>query len=124
MTQPEKAIENQILDWLNTVPLCFAWKHHANGARKKTFRNATKYCPSGIPDIVGLYKGVFFAIEVKSKTGKVSEVQLKMIEKILGCRGVAFIADSLEKAQSCFYFHFNVENRTDCIVGERPIFED
>lgn len=125
MTQPEKVIENEILDWLNSIEFCFAWKYHVGGKRGQIRTRGNKYTPNGMPDIMGLYKGVFFAIEVKQGKGKPNEEQLAKIEKILGCRGVAFWCNSLEKAQACFYFHFNVEDRTEYrIIGERPIFED
>jgi Holliday junction resolvase len=49
------------------------------------------YGRSGVPDIVGCYKGQFFAIECKAGTGKPTALQLKNIAQIIKAGGVATI---------------------------------
>ena len=61
---------------------------------------------SGIPDIICCSKGRYVAIEAKSATGKVSELQKYELEKIANAGGVALVingenmnelTDALEK---------------------------
>jgi Holliday junction resolvase len=56
------------------------------------------YGRSGVPDIVGCYKGVFFAIECKAGAGKPTALQLKNIAQIIKAGGKAAIIneDNLE----------------------------
>jgi len=49
------------------------------------------YGGSGVPDIVGGYKGQFFAIECKAGAGKPTALQLKNIAQIIKAGGVATI---------------------------------
>lgn len=52
------------------------------------------YGRSGVPDIVGCYKGRFFSIECKapSRANNVSELQKLEMEKIRVSGGMAFVA--------------------------------
>ena len=130
MSQPEKMLENAILDWLNSIPKCFAWKHHVGGKRGQIRTKGNRYSPNGIPDIIGLYKGRFFAIEVKHGKGKPSAEQEQQIAKILGCEGVAFWTNDLDDCKKIFNLHFNVDRNVfdgnpfeeDRIKGEKVLF--
>lgn len=53
--------------------------------------SATK---AGVPDILGCYEGVFFAIEVKTSTTKsnVSKLQQYNLDKIVSCGGQSIVA--------------------------------
>jgi len=53
------------------------------------------YGVSGIPDIVGCYKGRFFAIEVKREGGKIRPWQTRTREIIKLAGGIAIIADNV-----------------------------
>lgn len=50
------------------------------------------------PDMVGMTLGVFTALEVKTKTGRVSEKQKKFIDSINRLGGRAGVARSVEDA--------------------------
>ena len=50
----------------------------------------------GCPDILGIYKGKFLGIEVKTKSGKLSERQALFIEQINLEGGIAFVARSVD----------------------------
>lgn len=54
----------------------------------------------GIPDIIGIWKGQFLGIEVKTKSGKVSDVQAQKIEEIKKSGGLAFVARDLDDVVS------------------------
>lgn len=66
----EKQIENLILDYLDRLPNAKFWKINTTGTwdnKKKVFRQKkTSHRTKGIPDIVGLLDGKFFAFEVKT----------------------------------------------------------
>jgi RecB family endonuclease NucS len=52
----------------------------------------------GIPDLIGCYKGRFFAIEVKrEKGGVVSEHQERQIEAIRRAGGIAIVARNAQE---------------------------
>jgi Holliday junction resolvase len=56
------------------------------------------YGASGVPDIVGCYKGKFFAIECKAGKGKTTALQDKNIAQIIAQNGLAIVVneDNLE----------------------------
>ena len=51
------------------------------------------YGVSGVPDIVGCYRGYFFAIECKAGKGKPTELQLKNIAAIVENGGRAWVVN-------------------------------
>lgn len=51
---------------------------------------------SGIPDIIGCYDGRFYAIEVKTPTGKLSKIQIYEMEQIFKAKGLYCHAMSAE----------------------------
>jgi Holliday junction resolvase len=51
------------------------------------------YGASGVPDIVGCYKGRFFGIECKAKGNKPTELQRINLNKIEGVGGIALVID-------------------------------
>jgi len=52
--------------------------------------------PKGVSDIIGIYKGRFLAIEVKTPKGKVTEAQRAFIDRVNKEGGIAFVARSVE----------------------------
>lgn len=50
------------------------------------------YGRSGVPDIVGCYKGKFFAIECKAGKNKLTDLQKREIDNIYRVNGCAFVA--------------------------------
>ena len=51
------------------------------------------YGGSGVPDIVGCYKGRFFGIECKAGDNKPTALQYKNLRAIQDCGGIALIVD-------------------------------
>ena len=49
------------------------------------------YGASGVPDIIGCYKGRFFAIECKAGKGKTTALQEKNIAQIIAQGGLAMV---------------------------------
>jgi Holliday junction resolvase len=51
------------------------------------------YGASGVPDIVGCYKGNFFAVECKAGKGKTTALQEKNIAQIIAQGGAAIVVN-------------------------------
>ena len=49
------------------------------------------YGRSGVPDIIGCYRGYFFGIECKAGSNKPTPLQEKNIQEIRDAGGVAFV---------------------------------
>lgn len=96
----EKQIQNLILSWLSAQPNCMTWQNDSVGiwdAKKGIYRLPHgPFRKKGVADILGLYRGYFLAIEVKTKTGKVSLEQNEFIAQVVKHGGIAFVARSLE----------------------------
>jgi penicillin-binding protein-related factor A (putative recombinase) len=62
------------------------------------WRKQTGYNMTGMSDILGVYKGRFLAIEVKTpeRIKNVSEKQQEFLNKVRKNGGIAMVADSLE----------------------------
>jgi Holliday junction resolvase len=48
---------------------------------------------SGVPDIVGCYKGLFFGIECKANGNKPTKLQEINLDQIAKCGGLALVID-------------------------------
>lgn len=72
----EKADIKKFLDMLN----CWHFSPYMKGMGK-----------NGVPDIVGCYKGRFFAIEVKREGGRPTPIQMRRIGEIKDASGYAFV---------------------------------
>jgi hypothetical protein len=87
---PEAIVKAQIKMYLRTLPHCFFFMPAAHG-----------YGVNGIPDIVGCYQGVFFAIEVKApgKLKNVTALQRMQINEINQAQGWAIAADTMQHVE-------------------------
>lgn len=57
------------------------------------------YGRAGIPDFIGCYKGLFFAIEAKAPMGRMTEHQKREMDAIWKADGYAVIARSGDDAR-------------------------
>ena len=76
----EKIFENQIKNFLKSLPNTYYFKYWAG-----------PYSKSGIPDIIACVNGRFVAIEVKAENGHPSELQKRNIRLIQESNGYACI---------------------------------
>lgn len=96
--QPEKLIENQILVYLKSRKV-FAWKIKSVGTydeRLGRFRKSSPLYRLGVSDILGIYRGIPIAIEVKSAKGQLSDVQRGFITEFVENGGRACVARSVD----------------------------
>lgn len=80
----EAAITKSIRDLLNRLQI-FNWKNWGGPMGTK-----------GVPDILGIYKGRFLGIEVKTEKGKVRPEQEEFLENIRRHGGIGFVARNLD----------------------------
>ncbi len=106
---PEKRIVNAIMGWLLFQRDCFAWINDSVGiydAAKGIFRrNTSRYKIKGVSDILGIWKGKFLAIEVKTKTGRISPEQAAFLQRVINHGGIAFVARSVEDVERHLKFN-------------------
>jgi hypothetical protein len=76
----ERNLQKKILLALAKVPNLFCYKAQATSRR-------------GIPDIVGCVNGVFFALELKRKGGKVAPIQRYTLDEITKAGGIGLVVD-------------------------------
>ena len=74
------------------------------------------YGRSGVPDIVGCYKGIFFGIECKAGDKQPTALQLRELDRIQMHEGYIAIINEKNLLQ--------VEVMLDCIEAERNTTED
>lgn len=84
----EKVFENNIKKYLDTLPKCWYFKVHGGPYQK-----------SGIPDIVGVYRGRFFGIEVKKPGEKATPLQAFIISQMIKAGGLAGVVVTVEDAE-------------------------
>ncbi len=84
----ENKIIRAIMQYLKTVPQCFAWKVHGG-----------MYGTAGIPDIIACIDGHFYGFEVKTESGKPTKLQEATIRKICTAGGTAVVVRSVAEVQ-------------------------
>lgn len=123
MSTPEKLLEHRILDWLNSLKKCFAFKVNNMGVfdnKKKVWRkNNSKHIHKGTPDIIGEINGKFFTIEVKAGYNKPSPHQIKFLERIKETGGVSFWTNDFEKCKTTFLNYF-----PEAKLKVEPLFDE
>ena len=97
---PENQIKLAICDWLSAHKI-FVFQHDSVGIFdpvKKRYRiSRTKYRLKGVADILGLLPtGKFIAIEVKTKSGRLTPEQEVFLDRVSENGGIAFVARSVD----------------------------
>lgn len=91
MGAEENKIQKEILGYLNANGI-FCWRNNSNAQRGRSNGYMT-----GQGDIIGITPdGFFLSIEIKTRTGKVSQAQKDFIAEINERGGVAFVARSVD----------------------------
>jgi hypothetical protein len=86
-SRSESAIQSDILSYLRHLPQCWAVKYPATFMR-------------GVPDIIGVFHGTFFALEVKRSGERPTPIQDAVMEQIRTAGGIAEVVTNCEEAQS------------------------
>ena len=95
MKDEEKNLQEAILDYLGVDKRGYFWRNNTGIA---TFgERKVAYGKKGSADIIGMYKGQFIGIEVKSKRGKQSEDQKTFQYWVTVAGGVYYLANDIDK---------------------------
>lgn len=81
MTTPEKKVKQRLTKELKRIGAY--WFYPATGG----------YGRSGVPDIVGCYRGVFFGFECKAGKNKATALQLQNINQINDAGGFSIVVN-------------------------------
>lgn len=96
---PEGLIKRQICEFLLLQTDCFFWLNESVGiydpVRKIYRKKNSRFSRKGVADILGIWKGMPLAIEVKSAKGVLSSDQKIFLEEFKEHGGIAFVAKSL-----------------------------
>lgn len=101
LKQPEKLIEDAVLDWLHMAG-CFCFKVKSTGTydeKIKKFRSPGKRYMRGVSDILGIFKGFPVAFEIKTETGRLTIHQKLFQENWVKAGGKAYVVRSVEEAR-------------------------
>lgn len=86
MTQPEARLQRKIQDELRKRG-AFVHKNHGS-----------EMMMSGLPDLIGCYRGYYFAFEVKMPGNKPSAIQRRRLQQIIDAGGVACVVHDVQEA--------------------------
>jgi Holliday junction resolvase len=93
----ESDLKRSIMAYLNALPFCYARVIQVSGVRGRT--SPTK----GVFDIVGVWRGLAFAIEVKVKGNGLEDSQKDfLVGWAARGGGIALVAYSLDQVIHCF----------------------
>jgi Holliday junction resolvase len=99
MTTPEKKVKLKVVAVLKELGAYYFYP--VSGG----------YGASGVPDIVGCYKGNFFAVECKAGKGKTTALQEKNLNSIMTAGGTALVVneDNIEDVHNMLISMDSVE---------------
>jgi len=102
MSTPEGLVVNACLEYLRVIRI-YAWRNNTGAVSIQSPRGRDRFIRYGKPgssDILGIMAdGRFLAIECKTKTGKLTEMQRDFLEDVRYRGGVAFVARSVEDVE-------------------------
>ena len=108
MSQPESRLSGSIQSALKNKG---AWCYKVWG---------NSLTPSGIPDIIGVYRGQFIAVETKiPATGRLEPMQRYRISRIRARGGMVVVARSCADALQMLYHLDSGIHREDCLIENR-----
>lgn len=111
MKQSESEIQKSILEWLGYQKRVFCWRQNSGmrigeyqnkktgDTKRHVFKTASV---SGVSDILGVWDGHPFAIEVKVPGKNPTAAQDEFLRNFAAAGGISIVARSLEQAVESF----------------------
>ena len=93
--QKESEIQKSILDFLEWQKEIYFFRAGSGLVKLENGRHFKSGKP-GVPDIIVVYEGRFIGLEVKTETGRQSEVQKEAEEQITDAGGEYYIVRSID----------------------------
>lgn len=103
--RPEQTIQRAVFQHLRQrgEPGVFAF-HCPNGGYRKP-REAAIFkglgVVAGVPDVIAIYQGNVYALELKAEGGRTTSKQIAAVENIRNAGGFACVAEGLDRAIRC-----------------------
>ena len=88
MTTPSRTPEKAILRYLKSLPNSFAWKSQAG-----------PYQRAGLPDVMAVIGGRFYAFEVKRPGGRLTALQASTLAEMQKAGTIVAVVTSVEEAK-------------------------
>ncbi len=103
--KPEQAIQRAVFQHLKVraAPGVFAF-HVPNGGYRKPIEAAIMKglgVTAGVPDVMVIFKGDVYALELKAEDGRPTEKQLEAVSNIRNAGGFACVVYGLDRALRC-----------------------
>ena len=104
-SRPEAAIQRAVFQHLRAraAPGVFAF-HPANGGYRKPVEAAIMKglgVVPGVPDVIAIYEGRCYALELKAEGGRPTEKQLATIAAMQAAGAFTAITEGLDRALAC-----------------------
>lgn len=104
----EKEIQKEICQWLESHNFFF-WRCNnipvfgLSNDKKKRFRALPKYTPKGLPDIIVIVCGVFYALEVKRPHLPLRKEQEEFKKRVIDNGGFYHVVTSVADVRQVFF---------------------
>lgn len=90
----ESKFQTQVLDYLKAKQ---AWSFTSHGG--------SQFQVAGLPDVIGVYKGVFLGLELKTGNYKATELQKQKLNNIQDAGGVGIVLrDTLDELEEILLY--------------------
>ena len=100
MASTEKATQKAIMEYLSLKRI---FHYRQNSGAMKTKTGFYRFCSiNGIPDIVAIKNGIYYAIEVKDIKGKLQDSQKEFQRLLEQAGGVYIVARSIDDVIELF----------------------
>lgn len=104
LKETEGGIQNSICEYLEMQRRCFFRVNNIPAFNRTegggfTMRRLPKFTPRGLPDIIVVAGGLFYALEVKTKIGRQSTEQKEFEALVKRHGGKYFVVRSIEDVQ-------------------------
>lgn len=103
--RPEQAMQRAVFQHLKmrAAPMVFAF-HVPNGGYRKPKEAAIMKglgVVAGVPDVMVIYRGSIYALELKAEGRRPTAKQLEAVDNIRNAGGFAVVAEGLDRALKC-----------------------
>ena len=97
----EKHIQKTILDYLAFKKI-FHYRQNSGAFKTESGGYMRTASVSGLPDIVAIKDGIYIGLEVKTATGRQSEEQREIQNRITAAGGLYLVVRSLDDVRKIF----------------------
>jgi len=97
-TNPETRLQSQIMRALKGVPGLALWRNNAGAIDRGGGVMMRFGLTKGAPDLIGIYRGRFVGLEIKTRTGRVTAEQNVFLNTVRAYGGLAGVVRSLDDA--------------------------